>query len=671
MNRIKKSTNKTSRSRFLKKSVLICVHLWLIFAFTVSAHEGEDHSKDKPTTTTTNATTAAATIARAERNIESEAGNFNFKLERFPADPRTGEVVQIALRLAEKVEGGFGANEPVNIEDAAVSLNVTNADGTIVAENIPAAFEAGFYKADYEFSGAGNYKFVFNVATKDNRQISADFPVSVTSSPIRWTFWLGLLVLSILSFGTVGLVFYKVRDDEDRGRKIKRVAPLAALAVIFFAFGTFALAYIAPPRQARVLGAFNPTGESGNTETGNSSLTSNLTIPKESQILFGIKTEPVETRNITAGLKTTGTVKAKPDAQAIVTPPVAGRIVLKAGLTIGSAVGRGEQIGYVEQVLDVSGQVGLESQRLEVEAQQREIEARRLEIKNSVLQLQAQQAEQRAKANQARIQLAQAEREQRRAENLVEVNAVPRKRLEEAITAVKVAEQEVASAEQQVKLLDNQIKQTNAGQNIFRAPKVNQPNKTFPLTAPVTGIISEIKATSGQQIEAGTEIASIVNLNTVLIEAQIFERDLPAVRDSTRASFTNAALSGEIYTVGTPDGDGRLVSVGQTVDPNTRTVSAIYEVKNPLNRLRNGMFVEITIDTTGDHEILAVPKEAVITEQGQTFVFVFDGGETFEKRAVALGTEGADYYEVKTGLKAGDRVVTEGIYQLRSTQPTA
>ena len=183
------------------------------------------------------------------------------------------------------------------------------------------------------------------------------------------------------------------------------------------------------------------------------------------------------------------------------------------------------------------------------------------------MQLQAQQAEQRAKANQARTQLAQANRELRRSENLVEVNAVPRKRLEEALTAVKVAEQEVASAEKQVKLLDNQIKQTSAGQNIFRNPRVRQPNKTFPLTAPVTGIINDIKATSGQQVEAGTELLSIVNLNTVLIEAQIFERDLPAVRDSTRASFTNAALSDEVYTIGTPDGDGRLVSIGQTVDP--------------------------------------------------------------------------------------------------------
>ena len=107
------------------------------------------------------------------------------------------------------------------------------------------------------------------------------------------------------------------------------------------------------------------------------------------------------------------------------------------------------------------------------------------------------------------------------------------------------------------------------------------------------------------------------------------------------------------------------------MNEQSRTVPVIYEIKNPLNRLKDGMFVQITIDTSGGRQALAVPKQAVVTEQGQTFVFVFDGGERFEKRAVALGAEGADYYEVRSGLEEGERIVTEGIYQLRATQPTA
>lgn len=612
--------------------------------------------------------TAAVTIVSAERNLTTDAGEFNVILKRSPADPRTGEILQFLVRFAEKVEGGFGGGEPVLLEKANVTAKITQASGTIVAENIAAKAEAdGNYQIAYTFSSAGDYKIVFNVATADNRAFSVDFPVSVASSPIRSSFWIGILIMSLLTLGSIGAVVYAAKRS---GRmSFKRIALPAVAAMLIFALGTAALAYFLPPRQTRTIAEISPNAAS---ETPANQLETKtlLTIPKESQILFGIKTEPITSRQITGGLKTTGTVRARPDAKAVIVPPVAGKIVLREGITLGSAVGRGEQIGYVEQILDVAGQTGLESQRLEVEAQQRDVEAKRLEIKNTVLQLQSQQADFRSKANQARTQLAQANRELRRSENLVEVGAVPKKRLEEAQTAVKVAEQEIAANEQQVKLLDNQIKQTNAGQNIFRSPRVNQPNKRFPLTSPVTGIINEIKATSGQQVESGTEILSLANLSTVLLEAQVFEKDLPLVRESTRASFTASALSGEVYTIGTADGDGRIISIGQTVNEQTRTVAVIYEVKNPAQRLRDGMFVEMTIDTSGNQTVLAVPKKAVVTEQGQSFVFIFDGGETFEKRPVALGTEGADFYEIKSGLKEGERVVTEGIYQLRSTQPS-
>jgi len=629
------------------------------FCLTIFGAENEPKSANS---------TAAVTIVSAERNLTTDVGEFNVVLRRSPADPRTGETAQFLVRFAEKVEGGFGGGEPVLLEKANVTAKITQANGTVIAENIAAKAEAGGnYQVAYAFSSSGDYKIVFNVATADNRAFSVDFPVSVASAPIRSSFWIGLAILSLLTLGSIGAVVYAAKRSGKMS--FKRIAPLAVAALLIFALGTAALAFFLPPSQTRVIAEISPNAA---VETPANQLETKtvLTVPKESQILFGIKTEPVSSRQITGGLKTTGTVRARPDAKAVVVPPVAGRIVLREGITLGSAVGRGEQIGYVEQVLDVSGQTALEQQRLDVEAQQRDVEARRLDIKNTVLQLQSQQADFRAKANQARTQLAQANRELRRSENLVEVGAVPKKRLEEAQTAVKVAEQEISSAEQQVKLLENQIKQANAGQTIFRAPTVRQPNKTFPLTAPVTGIINEIKATSGQQVETGTEILSLANLSTVLLEAQVFEKDLPVVRESTRASFTASALSNEVYNIGTADGDGRLVSIGQTVNEQTRTVPVIYEVKNPLNRLRDGMFVEITVDTSGNQTVLAVPKKAVVTEQGQSFVFVFDGGETFEKRPVALGVEGADFYEIKSGLKEGERVVTEGIYQLRSTQPS-
>lgn len=606
------------------------------------------------------ATKPAVASATAERNVQTDTGKqLSLKLTRTPSDPRTGETVQFVLQATEKTEN----NESLPLEKANVTATITTVKGAKITDVSAKDEGAGRYRFSHSFADAGDYKIILAIAANDKGNISADFPVAVISAPMNWGFWLGFTILSLLTVGVIGAIFSFLGRGENFASKTRKVAPFLIATVIFFAFGTFALAYFAPS-QSRTIPA---TAETHNEMPD--SLTSKITVSKESQMLFGIKTDPVETRKIESGLKTTGVVRARPDARAVVVPPVSGRIVLRNGVTLGSAVGRGEQIGTVEQVLDVSAQADLESQRLEAEAQQREIEARRLEIKNNILALQAQQSQQRAVASQARTRLEQARRELRRAENLVEVGAASRRRVEEAQTAVKTIEQEAAAAEKQVELLETQIKAANAGQNIFRQPRINQPRRTFPLVAPVTGIINEIKATSGSQVETGTELLSIVNLSTVLLEANVFEGNLALVRESERASFTSPALSNEVYKI---DGtDGRLLSISQSVNAEARTVPVIYEVKNPLQRLREGMFVEITIDTGGNVEVLSVPKKAVFTENGETFVFVLMGGENFERRTVTLGAEGADFYEVKSGVKAAERVVIEGVYQLRTTKPTS
>ena len=605
------------------------------------------------------------TTITSERNVKNDSGELTVIMKRLPGDPRSGETGHVLVSLSETVQGGFGSG-PLPVEKAAVLFNITRPDGAVVAGNIAATEEpGGLYRGTYVFDSAGDHKLVFSITTDDKRTFSADFPVTVSRAPIRMSFWVGLLVLLVLSGVSLAVVFYALKRKGETS--FRRLAPVGAIVLTVFLLSAVALAYLLPPSQRRETAAI-PLDAFSTAAVNELPKGTTINVPKESQLLFGIKTQLIDTRQITSGLKTTGVVRARPDAKGVVTAQVPGRIVLNQAVSLGSAVGRGEQIGYVEQVLDVSGQTGLETQRLEVEAQQREVEARKLELRNTVLSLQSQQAQSRAAAGQARTRLAQAQRELRRAQNLLEVGAVPRKRVEEAQTAVKVIEDEVASAEKQVVLLGEQIKSAQTGQSIFRSPTIRQPLRNFPLISPITGIIDQIKATSGQQVASGAELLNIVNLSTVLLEAQVFEKDLATVRESTRASFTSPALLGEVYTIGTADGDGRLLSVGQTVNEQTRTVPVIYEVKNPFNRLKDGNFIEITIDTSGNRQVLAVPKSAVVREQAETFVFVFDGGETFERRQVALGAEGADFYEIVSGLKEGDRVVIEGVYQLRTTQ---
>ena len=625
---------------------------------SVRAHGGEDHGDPKKPGAAVQP--GAVPIRTAERNVETSDGKFRARLRQSPADPRAGEQIQFAADLSEQVEGGFANAGPQAIESASVTARVTTAAGGAIASGLATHAEGpGTYGVHYAFRDGGEYKIIFDVRTGDNRQFSADFPVSIVSAPVNWVFWLGLAILILLSAATIfGYYNSWLRDGSSARIAARKTLPIAAGALAFFAIGIVALAYFSPPRQRRVVADLPPGGAGTQTAStasaaGDPSLGGSgavITISKESQLLFGIRTAPVEQRQITSGLKVTGTVKAKPNAQSIVSPPVSGRVFFNGNITTGTAVGKGERIGTLEQVIGAPEEANLE--------------ATRTGLRTAALEQQAKQAEQIANAQQARARLAQAERELRRATNLLEVGAAPKKRVEEAQTAVLIAKQEVEAAEKQARVAGQQVTLSNES-----VKRVN-PVRTFPLLAPVTGLIGEIKATTGQQVEAGADLLHIVNLTTVFLEANVFEKDLGTVRDSRRASYTAAGNAGEVYKIG-EGGEGRLVTIGQTVDPQSRTVPIIFEVLNPLNRLRDGMFVEITVDTTGDTKVLSVPKAAVVTEQGRTFVYVFTGGEQFEKRVVVLGSEGQDFHEVKSGLKEGERVVVEGIYQLRSSQPGA
>lgn len=636
---------------------------FVVFALlVVSFGAGAAFSQEKKGTADAAATTAAA-VRTAERNVTTPAGNFRLTFRQTPTDPRAGEEVQMEITITEQVEGGFGGGSPQPV-GGAVTARVTTVGGQPIGKNIELHSDAqspqpGVLDLNYEFNDSGEYKTIFDVRTEDGRQFSTDFPVSVVSAPTNWLFWLGLAVLALLTFGTIYGYFNSwQRDGAPAGTAVRKTAPIAVGALVFFGLGTAALAYFSPPRDTREIAALAPASKAGAAGTaagkagaggmGADGLTTALTIPKESQLLFGIRTAIVEERQIVSGLRTTGTVRARPDARAVVSPPVSGRIKLNGNVQIGAAVRRGQQIGTIEQVLGAPEQASLEGQRIQ--------------LRTAALEQQARATGQASLAAQARTRLAQAQRELQRARNLLEVGAAPRRRVEEADTAVKLAQQEVSSAESQARVAQQQVKLSN--ESIARV----DPVRTFPLIAPVTGIISNINAVTGQQVEAGAELFNIVNLTTVILEAQVFERDLAAVRESGRATYTSPVLGDEVYAIG-QGGDGRLVSIGQSIDSQTRTVPVIFEVPNPSNRLREGVFVEITLDTSGGSRVLTVPKQAVVTEQGQTFVFVFDGGERFERRPVRPGAEGQDYFEVQHGLAAGERVVIEGIYQLRSTQP--
>jgi multidrug efflux pump subunit AcrA (membrane-fusion protein) len=109
----------------------------------------------------------------------------------------------------------------------------------------------------------------------------------------------------------------------------------------------------------------------------------------------------------------------------------------------------------------------------------------------------------------------------------------------------------------------------------------------------------------------------------------------------------------------------RVISVGRIVDPESRTVSVIFEMANPGGRLAVGQSVFIRLFMGSQPSGLAVPESAIVDDAGRPVVFVQTAGESFLRRLVRLGTRDSGYVGILEGVIRGDRVVTAGAYQIR------
>ncbi|MFQ5480352.1 MAG: efflux RND transporter periplasmic adaptor subunit, partial [Thermodesulfobacteriota bacterium] len=102
------------------------------------------------------------------------------------------------------------------------------------------------------------------------------------------------------------------------------------------------------------------------------------------------------------------------------------------------------------------------------------------------------------------------------------------------------------------------------------------------------------------------------------------------------------------------------------VEPKTRTIRVRVEFENPGFKLKPDMYADVTLNSVIDRHAVAVPKEAVLLSGKRSLVILSLGGGKFKPRDVVLGAETEDDYEVRTGLKEGDTVVTSAQFLIDS-----
>jgi len=186
-----------------------------------------------------------------------------------------------------------------------------------------------------------------------------------------------------------------------------------------------------------------------------------------------------------------------------------------------------------------------------------------------------------------------------------------------------------------------------------------KPQIELPIYSNVSGIVTERKVTQGQYVNAGEVLFTITDLSTIWVKADVYQPDLPSVRTGQSVEITSDSLPGARL-------HGRVGFLDTSINPQTRTASARIEVPNPSMRLRPGMFVQVKFAAPAGHDVLAIPRSAVLDTGMRKFVYVAKGNGEFEGRQVQLGPAGTDYYPVLTGLKEGERIVSQGNFLIDS-----
>ncbi len=195
-----------------------------------------------------------------------------------------------------------------------------------------------------------------------------------------------------------------------------------------------------------------------------------------------------------------------------------------------------------------------------------------------------------------------------------------------------------------------QIEQLKAG---------GEPRRTLTYRSPVAGVILEKKALQGQRFMPGEALYQIADISGVWVLADVFERDIAAVRIGQAVEVSFDAFPDKAFS-------GKVSYLYPTLNPQTRTVPVRIELPNPRGELRPAMYANVRLKVSAGGTAVAVPVSAVIDSGTAQRVLVQIEEGRFEPRDVKLGLRGDDYVEVKEGVKEGEQVVVAANFLIDS-----
>lgn len=181
----------------------------------------------------------------------------------------------------------------------------------------------------------------------------------------------------------------------------------------------------------------------------------------------------------------------------------------------------------------------------------------------------------------------------------------------------------------------------------------------FVLRAPVSGLVVDRVARLGELLEAGRAFATLADPRAMWIEARLEERDLNHVKPGQGLVFTSDDEG--LNRVG-----GRVIWISRFLDPHTRKGTVRAQVTDPRHSLHAGAFGRVHIAVNQNQQVTMVPKDAVQWEGCCNVVFVRESGTRYRPRKVDLTSSHGPYYQIASGVRAGEEVVVDGSFLLKT-----
>jgi cobalt-zinc-cadmium efflux system membrane fusion protein len=254
-----------------------------------------------------------------------------------------------------------------------------------------------------------------------------------------------------------------------------------------------------------------------------------------------------------------------------------------------------------------------------------------------------------------RAELDAHERELERTEKLVKIGAASRQELERIHAEHTARKSSVESARSRLQLLGlprSAIDDLGPGKEVEAI--VNVP-------APIAGVVTERLANVGLNVDPATKLFAVVDLSTVWVVADLYEKDFSRVRTGDSATVVTTAYPDRPFK-------GRISYIDPQVNAQTRTAKLRVEVPNPHTELRLGMFAEVQVESSDQTSVTLIPRSAVQHVADRSVVYLVNpsGPGQFTEREVRMGQQTGDRVEVLAGVAPSDSVVSEGSFFLRA-----